>query len=109
MTYAGVFENSGEIVEVVIDGNNLLFSDSSGQITLLEGLRFDKEGVIREFPDLKDDEEWKKKAIERLKEHIKQMKTEKETLDYVKDELVKFGNKALFYRQKGFRPKKWED
>jgi hypothetical protein len=107
MTFAGVFENAGEIVEVVIQGNTLLFSDSSGQVTLLEGLQFSKEGVIKEFPDLKDDEEWKKKAIERLKEHIKTIPTEKETLDYVKDELVKFGNKALFYRQNGFRPKKW--
>jgi D-mannonate dehydratase len=102
--FAGVFENSGEIVEVLVSGNTLLFSDSSGQVTLLEGLKFDKQGVIREFQDLENDEEWKKKAIERLKEHIKKMNTEKETLDYVKDELVKFGNKALYYRQKGFRP-----
>ena len=108
MPFAGVFENSGEIVEVLVSGNTLLFSDSSGQVTLLEGLKFDKQGVIREFPDLENDEEWKKKAIERLKEHIKKMNTEKDILFYVKDELVKFGNKALYYRQNGFRERKFE-
>lgn len=104
----GTFEFGSDVVEAVIDGNNLMFMDvSSGLITSPEGLRIDRNGVIKEFPDLEDDEEWKKKAIERLKEHMKSFDTEDKKLNYIKEELVKNGYDALFKQRAGFRPTKF--
>ncbi|HDK42869.1 MAG TPA: hypothetical protein ENG87_05800 [Candidatus Pacearchaeota archaeon] len=102
------FRLGGDVFECVIDGNNLLFRDTSTQmITPVSGLRFSKAGVLKEFPDLKDDVEWKIKALERLKEHIKELNSEKEKLEYVKNELVKFGYEPLFFQRGGFRPQKF--
>jgi len=108
MAIRGTFKYANENITVIIDGNNLMFLDSSGTITTLEGLRIDKTGVIKEFPDLKDDEEWKQKGLNRLKEHIKKMNTEMEILKYIKTELNKFGYEELYYQRAGFRPRKFE-
>ena len=104
----GTFQFSTDMIEVVIDGNNLMFMDiSSGMITTPEGIRISKDGVEREFPDLVNDDKWKKKAIERLKNHIKEYKNENEKLNYVKNELESYGYKALFKQKAGFRPTKF--
>lgn len=103
----GTMSFAGEASNIIVDGNNLMFNDTSGKITTIEGLRIDRSGVIKEFPDLENDDEWRKKAIERLKEHMRKIETEKEKLDYVKSELEKFGWVALFKQQAGFRPVKW--
>jgi len=104
----GTFQFGQDIIEVVIDGNNIMFMDvSNGMITTPEGLRISKSGVSKEFPDLKDDEEWKKKAIERLKEHIKTFDTADKKLNYIKNELVKYGYTPLFKQLAGWRPKKF--
>jgi hypothetical protein len=105
MTIVGTFESPDGVTFVKIDGNNILFMDDRGTATTLEGLRFDKTGVLKEFPDLKDDEDWRKKSMDRLKEHIKTFESEKDKMEYVREELTKFGNKALYYVQNGFRPK----
>lgn len=109
MAVRGVFQLGGEVIDVIIQGNNLMFHDSSGMITTLEGLKLDKSGVVKEFPDLKEDEDWRKKAIERFKEHYKTMKQENDKLDYVKNELTKFGWTPLFFQPAGFRPKKFKE
>ena len=97
------------MVSVKVEGNSLgFFDNASGQITTLEGLRFSKAGVLKEFPDLKDDADWKIKAINRLKEHLKNKKTEMDKMLYVKEELTKFGYEALHYQRAGHRPKKFE-
>jgi len=97
-------------VEVVVDGNQLLFYDTSSQMTTtLEGLKFSKAGVLIEFPDLKNNKEWKEIAINRLKEHIKSIPIEEHKLNYVKAELIKHGYVPMFKQRAGFRPKKFED
>ena len=102
------FKLANEIQEVIVRGNELLFFDvSSGLISTVEGLQFSKQGVIKEFPDLKDDADWKKKVIERLKEKMKTFNTEMERTNYVKGELEKFGYEPLYYQRGGFRPKKF--
>ena len=98
----------GDIINVVIDDNNTMFCDSSGVITTIEGLRLSKSGVIKEHPDLENDENWKKKSIERLKEHIKKLKTENNKINYVKDELQKHGYRPLFKQRGGWRPQKFD-
>lgn len=102
------FELGPDVIEVIVDSNNIMFRDaSSGTTTTIHGLKLDKPGVIREHPDLKDDDEWKKKAIERLKEHIKKYKTEIQKVNYVKDELEKFGYTPKYFQRAGHRPKQF--
>lgn len=99
---------AGDVVEVVIKDTNLLFRTAGlGLITSVEGLRIDKSGVLKEFPDLEDNNEWRKIALERLKEKVKTIDGEMNRLYYVKDELTKFGWKPLFYQPAGFRQKKF--
>ena len=109
MIIKGTFNGLSGYVEVIIDGNNLMFFDvKSGQITFIEGLRILYPDVIKQFPDLKDDDEWKKKAMSRFKEHMKKYQTEMEKLNYIKGELEKFGNKAMYYQVAGWRrTQKW--
>lgn len=96
-------------ISAKVEGNALLFFDAeSGMITTLEGLRFSRAGVLKEFPDLKEEKEWRKVALERLKEHLKTFQTEKEKMNYVTRELVRFGGYLpLFWQQKGFRVKQF--
>ena len=97
-----------ELIEVIVKGNDLMFFDiSTGQITGLTGINYNKGNVIKEFPDLENDDDWKKKAIERLKEHIKQFDKEEDKLNYVITDLEKYGYEVKFIQQSGFRPKKY--
>jgi len=103
------FQVDSDLISVKIEGNNLAFFDvGTGLMTTLEGIKFSKAGVLKEFPDLKDNPDWKLISMERLKNHIKSFKTEMEKINYVKDELIKFGYKALFYQVAGFRTKKFK-
>lgn len=103
------FQLGSDLISIKVEGNNLGFFDiGTGQMTTLEGLRLSKSGVLKEFSDLKDDANWRKKAIERLKKHIKTIKTEMNKMIYVKDELIKFGYEPLHYQKAGFRTQKFK-
>ena len=104
-----IFQLGPEIVEVRVDNNNILFrnNDSNGMFTTIEGLKLNKVGVIKEFPDLKDNENWQNIARERFKEKIKTMNTEMERANYIIEELENHGYKKLYMQRKGFRPQKF--
>lgn len=74
----------------------------------IEGIKLSRSGVIKEHPDLEDNEDWRKIAIERLKDYMKKLDSEEEKLDYVKEELTKYGYKALFYQVKGWRVRRFK-
>lgn len=97
------FRFAGEIQEIIIKGNELLFHHQ-GIVTSVEGLKLDKKGVMKEFPDLEGKDDWRLEAIRRLKEHIKKMNTEEERMEYVKEELKKQGYEPLFFQKAGWRP-----
>ena len=104
----GSLRLGGDLIEVVIRENELLFFDvSSGVMSPIEGVQIKKSGVVKQFPDLENDGEWKKKAIERLKEHMKTFPTEEKKLNYVGEELEKSGYEKLIIQRAGFRTKKW--
>ncbi len=104
----GVFQLAGDQVEVIVRGHEILFRDTSTSLTTtIDGLRLSKSGVLKEFPELKDNNEWKRIAIKRLKEKIKAYKTEKERIMYIKDELVKYGYTPKFWQLGGHRPNKF--
>jgi len=87
-----VLSLGGDVAEVRIDGNSLTFrGNGSPNFATIEGLKLDKEGTLKEFPDLKDKENWKQIAIERFKEHFKKLETEREKVEYVINDLKKFG------------------
>ena len=103
------FRLGSELIDVVIKGNELMFCDvGTNQITTIEGLRFSKAGVLKEHPDLKNNKEYKKIAIERLKEHLKKIAREMDKMIYVKNELIKFGYDVLHYQRAGFRPQRFK-
>lgn len=94
-----------EIVLVRVEGHSVMFASSSSgnKFSDISGMKLDKSGVIKEFPDLKDDEQWRQKAIERFKSKIKMMKTEDVIVDYVRDDLKKYGYKPMYKQRAGFR------
>ena len=102
-------EFGGDNQEIVVRGNELLFFDiGSGMMTSIEGLKLSKSGCLKEFPDLKDDDEWRKKTIQRFKEKMKEYPTEIQKMNYVKEELKKQGYKPLFMQRAGFRIQRLE-
>lgn len=104
-----VFKLGGEHIESVVDKGNLFFRDlSSGTMTTIEGIKINKSGVLKEFPDLENNEEWKKIALERLKAHLKKLNTESKKIDYIRFELEKHGYEPLYKQRAGFRPEKFK-
>jgi len=101
-----VMRIGGDIINIMITDNNLMFMDAGGSMTTIEGLKLNKSGVLKEHPDLEDNPEWRKVAIERLKKHIKSFSTESEVIEYVKEDLKKFGYEPLFKQRAGFRAEK---
>ncbi len=100
-----LFYLGNEIILVKVDGNNIMFSNSNfGAVESdISGLKLSYEGVIKEFPDLKDDENWKNKTIQRFKDHIKSLKTEEDKVNYIVDDLKKHGYTAKYKQKLGFR------
>jgi hypothetical protein len=102
-----IFQFGADVVEVRVKDNNVFFRNTnSPQFGDIDGIKLDKVGVIKEFPDLKDKEDWQKQARDRFKEKIKKMKTEEEQIKYIMEDLIKFGYKPLYIQKQGFRPKK---
>ena len=107
MTIGIVFKLGSDIIEVRVQDFNVYFrTPGLGQFADIEGLKLNKVGVIKEFPDLKDNKEWKKEAIKRFKEKIKSMETEMERVKYVIDDLKKYGYVPMYFQRAGHRPTK---
>jgi hypothetical protein len=108
MPIIAFFRLGGEEQSICIDGSNVFFIDvATGETTTIEGLQLNKLGVFKEFPELKGNPDWRKIAIKRFKEKVKEYKTEMDRINYCKEELTKHGYTALFYQRAGFRPQKF--
>lgn len=102
-----IFSFGNEIIEVRIKDNNVFFRTStSPNFADIDGLKLDKSGVVKEFPDLKDKDDWQKQARERFKMKIKELKTEDERVKYIIQDLTKFGYVPMYIQRQGFRPVK---
>ena len=102
-----IFQLGSEVIEVRIDGERVMFRNQQALgFTTIDGLKLNKQGVIKEFPDLKDNENWQNIARDRFKEKIKLLKTEMERTDYIIEDLKKFGYKPMYRQRQGFRPEK---
>lgn len=103
-----IFNYINEIVELRIDGNNCLFRTGQygGAFVTIDGLKLSKNGVMKEHPDLKDKENWREEAIKRFKEHIKNLPSEIEKINYIIKELKSCGYIPLYLQRQGHRPQK---
>ena len=99
-----IFTLGSEVVEVRVDNGSVLFRTPSAQLfTDISGIALSHVGCIKEFPDLKNNKEWKQIVIERFKEKIAKMKTDEERIKYVIDDLTKFGYTAKYIQKAGYR------
>ena len=89
-----MFEFCGDMEIVVIDGHNVMFGNTSygAKLATIDGMKLDYGGVIREFPDLELNPEWREVAIDRFKEKIKSYPHERDVAIYVTEELKRFGH-----------------
>ena len=102
-----IFQYGSDKVEVRIEDVTCYFRTSqSHAFATIDGIKIDKKGAIKEFPDLKDNKEWKEETIKRFKEKIKNMKTENERMKYIIKDLTKYGYQPLYFQKKGDRPVK---
>ena len=107
MAIGVIFNYGTEILEVLIKDSNVFFRTSQfQQFATIDGIKLDKSGVIKEFPDLKDNKDWKNEAISRFKEKIKKMENEEERIKYIINDLNKFGYKAMYLQKSGHRRKR---
>ena len=100
------FQRANEVILIVINGNNVLFGSTifGAALADISGLKLDFHGTIREFPDLKEDLQWREKAIERFKKHIKALNDEDKISDYIICELRNKGYIPKLKQKQGFRP-----
>ena len=103
-----IFEFAGEIVEVRINDTNCLFRTKQfgGALAPIDSIKLDKEGSIKEHPDLKDREDWREETIKRFKKKIKSYDNEKQRMKYIIEDLKKYGYKPMYIAIDGMRPKK---
>ena len=104
----GVIFNFGtEIVEVSVSGKNVYFrTNPLGGYATIDKLKLSKAGAIRQFPDLKNKENWKELSIKRFKKKINNLQTEDERVKYLITDLEQHGYKAKAIQKTGFRPKR---
>lgn len=104
-----VFQQGTEIYNIRIYGNqNLIFSKVYGaneRHTTIDGLQLSVAGILKHYPDLEGREpiEMRKEAIVRFKNKLKEMRTEEEVKDYLKNDLKNYGFKLLRWQKSGFR------
>jgi hypothetical protein len=95
-----------EVILVRITGKKIEFGNSAygNKLATIDGINLDKKGTIREFPDLKDRDDWKEEAIRRFKVYIEKLNNEDEVSDYIIKELCSKGYIPKYKQRNGFRP-----
>jgi hypothetical protein len=100
-----IFYFGTEIVFIRIEGTNIRFANSNqgNQWATIDGLKFDYQGVVKEYPDLKDKQDWKDESLRRFKEKIKAMTKEEQICEYIVEDLKMHGYTPKFKQKAGFR------
>ena len=101
------FLRGAEDISVVLNGIDVYIRDNNSFVSApLSNLKFSYEGVIKEFPDLKDDSEWREKAINRFFEKLDSFKTEDERVNYIIQDLRNHNYIPISKQRAGFRTQK---
>ena len=102
-----IFMFGSEMIEVRVEDNSIMFRTGvSNGLVPIEGLQLSQAGVINEFPDLKDNVDWRHHAIKRFKEKVTSFETEKEKMDYIIEDLGKHGYIPKYIQKGGHRVKR---
>lgn len=94
-----------DIVMVRIRGHHVTFVNSAmGAVeSTIEGLKLSKSGAIKEYPYLKDRDDWKEEAIRRFKEKILELNDEEAIAEYIIMDLKKYGYIPKWKQKQGYR------
>jgi len=112
MTELSFVDPKGELIVLEVFTNRIhriiTMKDGLPTYTTVEGLRFSPEGIVKEFPDLagKPLYEIRTEGIKRFKEHLLKFTNEKDTVEYLKKDLEKYGYVLKMISRKGFRVEK---
>ena len=100
-----IFTFGTDLVLVKVKGHDVSFGSSSqgAQLATIDGLKLNYSGVIEEFPDLEGKEDWRQQAIEKFKEKIKSFDSEEKIVEYIIEDLRKFGYIPKYKQKAGFR------
>lgn len=100
-----MFEFGGDAILIIIRNHSVKFGNTAYGVQMADiaGLKLDKKGVLKEFPDLETNENWRAEAIKRFKEKIQALDTEDEISNYIISDLRKYGYKPRFRQKAGFR------
>lgn len=100
-----IFEHLNEKVLLQVEGNKVWFSTTTfGNVRAsIEHLKLNYTGVVREFPDLEERDDWREEAIKRFKKNIESMKSEDDVSRYLINDLKKFNYIPLLKQKNGFR------
>ena len=103
-----VLQFASEVIEVRIDNKNVYFrtNNTNGAWATIDNIKLSYAGVCKEHPDLKDDKEWREKAIQRFKDKLKSYPSEIAKVNYIKEDLSKFGYIPQYQQRAGFRVEK---
>ena len=102
-----IFMFASEMVEVRLDGNHVLFrSGMQPTWATIEGLKLSYEGVCKEFPDLEGQVNWKAQAIERFRDKLASYELEADKMDYIIEDLKKYGYIPKYIQKGGHRPER---
>ena len=99
------FDYFGEKILIEVNGNKVWFSNSQyGNVkATIDHIQLNYSGVIKEFPDLRNNDNWKEIARQRFKDKIKSLNKENDIVNYLITDLKKFGYVPLMKQKRGFR------
>ena len=101
-----IMQMGTELIIVRIAGHSVMFGAKTGNnpmMASIEGIQLSKAGVIKEFPELKDEPNWRQEAIARFKDKIRDLGSEDRIYHYVVEDLKKFGWKPIYRQRQGHR------
>ncbi len=100
-----LFTFANETILVSVDRNEVMFGNTSygARMATIDGIDIKYSGVVKEFPDLKDRQDWREEAINRFKDKVKSLKDEKKVAEYIIKDLSKHGYTAFKIQEKGKR------
>lgn len=100
-----IFQLADTYILVRVDGVRVTFANTmfGAQMADITGLKLSQAGVVKEFPDLKDNPEWKTIACQRFKDKIASMRSDDERAIYLIEDLKAHGYIPKFKQKSGFR------